>query len=458
MRICGTLLCLGLLLAAPARAEEIVPEALVFVEVDVEPIAAFVGQPIHVTLRVGYDAAHFARNAVPLFRQPMDVPLQVRAPWARLGDAVEALPPEAATGPVASFALGDAVVDGQRVEDVVRGTRAYRVLEVRRRFLPTQAGGLALEPPVVRFAYATAFEADFLGDRTAIDPRTITVRGEVPPVMIGVPPAEGRPAGYTGAIGRFALQAEVDRQAVAVGETFHLTVRITGDGPLGAFGAPRLDALEGFHVYGRVEDLTADARTIRYEIAAVRAVDALPSVAFVTFHPGPPARYETVRSEPIPLRVRGAEVPGASGRQPPSAPQPSPFGILLAVALLLGVLLLIGRLLPRTPAPAPTAQADAPRRPGTALLALRAAVEDGETDLAAPFAAVVAERLGCPPAAAIRADLATALERAGVERTLAAETAALLEALVAARYGAPDVRVARAEVRSVAEGLTEPTR
>ena len=447
------LLATVLLVAAPARAEEVVPEELVYVEVEVEPIAAYVGEPIRVTLRVGYDEAHFAKNAVALFRQPMDVPLQVRAPWATLRDGVEVLPARVLAGPQVTLAVGDEVVSARRVEDVVRGTRSYRVLELERTLRATAPGALALTSPVVRFAYATRFRDDFLGDRTALDPRMISVGGTLPAATVGAPPAAGRPADYAGAVGRFEVRAEVDREAVDVGETFRLTLRITGDGPLDGFPPPRLTGLEDFHVYGTVDEPGPEARTIRYDLAAVRPGEGVPPIRFVTFVPGPPAHYEVLQTAALPLAVRGS--PETDPRTPPagSSGRAFPLGLVLAAAALLAFLFLLGRLFARgapPAAPAPTAAADIAGPDVRAAGAAFVAAAEGGEDLGTALARLVATRLGCPVPAAIHPELAARLAAAGVEVGLAREVAETLERLTAARYGAPGESVDAARVRALA--------
>ena len=74
-------------------------------------------------------------------------------------------------------------------------------------------------------------------------------------------------------------------------------------------------------------------------------------------------------------------------------------------------------------------------------------------DLADAFAEYLAEHLGCPAASVIAPDLPARLEAAGVPPDLAARTAALLELLIAARYGGSPGDGAQAQARELVDAL-----
>src|SRR5690606_18770607 len=110
-------------------------------------------------------------------------------------------------------------------------------------------------------------------------------------------PIDGRPAGFSGAVGRFSVRAEVAEHSVRVGESFRLTLRITGEGNLRSFTVPglgELGELGRFHVYGNVDRMDAGERVITYDVAPLASdLTALPPIPLAFFDPTPPARYRT---------------------------------------------------------------------------------------------------------------------------------------------------------------------
>jgi hypothetical protein len=344
---------LALLASAPLRAEEPAPEARAFVEV-VSPRETWrLGEAVEVRVRVAYDAAWLAERGVALVPHPMDLPLEVRAPWldAPPGTALAAPAPPASAAR-RSFVLGDEVVRGVVGDEAVVGGRVLDVVEVERRFVPEAAGSLVLAGPTLRFAWASAFEEDFVGGRTAVDRREV--------VLTGAP-----------------LRLVVE-----------------------------------------------DAR------------------------PVPPA----------PGPGSEATTPTRAPEGPPTAAEedPSPAWVLGVLALPLvavGLLLLARRRrAPAPPGPPAPVRALAPPPADARPEAVLAAPEDGR---AAAFAAFLAARLGCAPAAVVAPDLAGRLERAGVPAALAAHAAEALEQDVARRYGAAPgpSAIDGALVRALADAL-----
>ncbi len=406
-------LAAALLLCGAALAQE-----RAFVEVTAPKDAVYVGEPVLLTLRLGYDREFFRAHAVPLFPRRTDVTLHVQAQVP--GGPAEARPPRGPT-----FALNDAVAEAESLPDEKRDGRAFAVLAWSRRFTPVEAGEIVVPAPTLRYVHATVFEEDFVVGRIARDPKDAVVSGSPLALRILPLPAEGRPGGFEGAVGRFTIEAACDRTAVDAGEIFRLTVTIRGEGNA---TMPRLD-LPRFHVFGTV--FPDEGRTAVHDIAALSAdVKEIPAIPFAFFDPGSPS-YRIVRTDPIPLEVR----PRARETQPP----PPAGGKTSAVVLVAGGILVVagGALVvwlrmraAREAPPDPEAV-----RVREALAALRTRAAGGGADLADAFAEFLASYLGCPPAAVIGPDLAARLLAKGFPEDIASRAAATLERLVAARYG-----------------------
>jgi hypothetical protein len=367
------------------------------------------------------------------------------------------------------LALDDDVVEATRVGDRVTGGRTFTVLELERRLAAEQPGELLIPAPQLRFAYATRFAEDFVNGRQPVDRHEAVVEGSKLVLRIVPLPAAGRPAEFTGAVGRFTLQAEAAPRAVDVGKPLELTLRIEGEGNLELCAPPSLDGLPGWHVYGKIDDRQARRRTIVYEMAAVdAAVRAVPALRWSYFDPGPPAAYHSVATEPIAIEVRpGSEpVPVAprSGRLPgvddvfdlepvsggPEAARRVSLAMLVA-ALVAPWLAAFG--LARFLGARARAASDRQgirARGAAAAFAARAAAPDA--DLVAELAEFLAARLRCMRAAVITPDLAARLVAAGVPAELAVRAAARLEALSAGRYGG---NVAAGDAASVRALVTE---
>lgn len=434
----AALLCL----AAAAPAQE---PARAFVELATDAPEPWLHEPFAVRVRVGLERALLEDGLVPLFSRPLDVPVQLHVPWwDGLPERAAALAgaPAGADARAATLALDERPVAARRLADEERGGRTYALLELERRLLPERAGELELAPATLRLAWATRFQEGLLGTRTPLDRREEHLASAPLVLRVRALPDEGRPADFSGAVGRFHVRAEARPTALAAGESLALTLTVEGPGAARLADAPRLERLPGFHVRGVVagEPDGADARRFVYDLAPESAaVRALPPVSFSYFDPTPPAGYVTVRTERIPLEVRPApaqDAPatdaGARDAAPVDAPEDAPAWAPLVLPLgLVAALGLAAWLALRARRPRAPAEAAALR-----VAAARALPPAPDADEAERLAGVLGAALGRPPSAVIAArDLAERLAAAGLPAELAERAARRLEELVAVRYG-----------------------
>jgi hypothetical protein len=221
-----------------------------FVEVVAARETVYVHEPIRLQLRVGYDAAFFRASAIPLFRQRLDVPAMVEAPW--MGElagttALDLTPTEAARVRTRQrLALNGDAVEAVVRDDVERDGTTFTVLEFERRVEADGPGDITVSAPTLRFAYGSRFDDDLVGGRVAADRQDAIVRGAPLTLHVVALPAEGRPPEFRDAVGRFTVQATADRNALEVGAIVRVTLRIEGEGNLERLESPRLDGLAGF--------------------------------------------------------------------------------------------------------------------------------------------------------------------------------------------------------------------
>ncbi|MEJ2503321.1 MAG: BatD family protein, partial [Gemmatimonadota bacterium] len=76
--------------------------------------------------------------------------------------------------------------------------------------------------------------------------------------LVVLPVPEPRPAGFTGAVGRFSIRAALEPPTVPAGEAAVLNVEIEGEGNLKALPPPELPPLEGVEVFPPSEEAETD--------------------------------------------------------------------------------------------------------------------------------------------------------------------------------------------------------
>ncbi|MCU0725949.1 MAG: BatD family protein [Planctomycetes bacterium] len=426
---------------APAAADgDPDPPRHATLDVHASPAECWVGQPFAVRIGIGLDRDFLERQAVPLFSRPVDLPVRVEAPWlSGIPDTI-LLPGSAIPGAIfPTIALNDRIVavDDEGVRDAL--PRPWSVVAIVRWYLPLVPGEIRLAAPVLRYAFATRFAEDFLDDRRPLDRQEGRITGEEVVVRVSPLPEAGRPPDFGGAVGRYEVRAEVEPLEgveASSGPTLRVRFRIEGHGNLAFFDPPRLDPLADFHVYGLLDDRGSPIRTVTYDVSPLRAgVRTLPSIPFSFFDPGPPAAYRTIRTDPVSLDPAGA----AENQDPTGPDSPSslgragpPVALLLGAGALLVVAAAVTVLLHRRSRGRP---GPAERRILAAGEAFRERVSRPGADLPEAFTAFLAARLGCTEAQVVAPDLRARLLAAGLPAGEVEETAALLDRLVASRYG-----------------------
>lgn len=160
----------------------------------------------------------------------------------------------------------------------------------------------------------------------------VTVHAE--PVTIDVLPLpeKGKPTDFTGAVGRFALDATAVPAQVTVGEPVTITMTIEGDGNVESVTPPVLAAdasrLKVYEPQTRPDAQGARGRPHKTFEQVLIPLDAsvteIPRIRFSYFDPDQ-GRYETLSKGPIPLRVIPAPVQERPTlvTEPQSASRPS---------------------------------------------------------------------------------------------------------------------------------------
>ncbi|GAB4146967.1 MAG: hypothetical protein Fur0037_15070 [Planctomycetota bacterium] len=423
-------------LAGPALCQaDADPAEWVFVEVLSARDTVRVGQVFDLVLRIGWDRERFLARAVQPFQQPLDVPVQVDAAWLRGGKGLSVV------GRIAGerrIVLGGEIALAEEMPDEVYGGRTYGVVRVVLRAVAEEAGILDLAPLRLRFSYATSFEESLLRGRVPRDRRDVTVEGSGARVRVLELPADGRPDGFTGAIGVFAVASDAHPRVARVGEEVAFEVRVEGRGNLARIAAPAWRP-EGFHVLGVEDRIEKDRRVFGYRLAITRPdVEEVPAFSFWFFDPD--SGYRCAVAPAVPLRVLGggAALPDGPGGGPgdilPLRPLHVPVGPVAFWVGMLGPWALGALVMVRVRRIRRCALDPAGERARSALGALRHALEAG-ADPAPAFAEFLTAEARLSAPRAHDPSLAGELRRLTGDSELTREALRAFDALIAARHG-----------------------
>ncbi|MEO6708111.1 MAG: hypothetical protein ABIP42_00955, partial [Planctomycetota bacterium] len=309
-------------------------------EIRCERTSYYVQEPITIAAHFGFEKQIFEEKLVPLFRPPMDISVQVQAPWlANLSGATMLEPAESEptqAGGSRTFVLNDALARARSVPDLRVDGREFQSFEFERTLLATAPGSLELPESRLRFAYGTRWNEGYVTDHVLVDRVEAFVRGAGRSLTILPLPEAGRPEGFSGAVGRLSLRGETSAREVELGSSLQLVLQISGEGNLEFFDTPRLERIEGWRVNGSTDRKSRALRTIEYDLSPESAqVTRLPQVAFSFFDTTPPASYRTLRTDAIPVVVRGRSSPenGVQGSGEPARAKTPGWTIGAAIGL-----------------------------------------------------------------------------------------------------------------------------
>jgi len=208
-------------------------------------------------------------------------------------------------------------------EEVLDG-RKFVVAEIRKVALfPTNPGRKTVEPLEVdcevrlrtrrssRDFFDSFFEDPFFARTVRYPVRSEPVTVEVMPL-----PEAGKPAHFSGAVGRFTLSAQVDKDSVRTNEAVTLKVKVAGQGNIKIISEPLVAIPPDFEKYApkvtenidKKNDTVSGSKTFEYVLVPRFAgLQRLRSVEFTYFDPASGA-YRVLKTPEITIQVsKGAE-------------------------------------------------------------------------------------------------------------------------------------------------------
>lgn len=194
--------------------------------------------------------------------------------------------------------------------EVIEGRR-FEVTTLVMPLVALEAGATRIEPSVMEFTVPQRSRSFFdLGAGRQFSHSSNSLDLTVRPL-----PQEGRPADFSGAVGRFRLSASIDRARLNAGETVTLLVRLSGSGSL---HKPTIDLQLPDTVRRYSEQPTQVSkligRSLRTELTLREALVPLqpgtitiPPLSFTYFDPAQ-EQYQTATTRSVQLHVGGSAV------------------------------------------------------------------------------------------------------------------------------------------------------
>ena len=203
---------------------------------------AYIGQPVTLTTTwyVGRDVREFSFNVPVLEDGRFKVVGSDPAVDPNRRDRYIRIP------------LGDSQIIGEKGQGSLDG-KDYLTVRFKRTLIPKQAGNIALPKAVVtcqalkgysrnrsRGSFDDFFGGDFFGMGRRAVYETVLVPSNRPALQVLELPATGRPAGFSGLVGKYKIAAEATPSEMNVGDPITLTVKISGPPYLGNVQLPPL--------------------------------------------------------------------------------------------------------------------------------------------------------------------------------------------------------------------------
>ncbi|MBM3985882.1 MAG: protein BatD, partial [Planctomycetes bacterium] len=188
------------------------------------------------------------------------------------------------------------------------GAQPRLVLARKVMFVAVDAGEMRLPPSRFTAHLATGVreERGLFGGRVlkATGRVSVDAQAPFPPLLVREPPAEGRPPGFTNAVGRFALRAEASPSSLRVGDTCTLTLTATGAGNLDFLRWPEFEALQqDFRIFGKSPRKLPGTQVLEVQVSPKHArVTQIPALSLPYFDPDA-GRFESSSAGPIPIEV-----------------------------------------------------------------------------------------------------------------------------------------------------------
>lgn len=187
------------------------------------------------------------------------------------------------------------------------------------------------DPSALRQRRGGPFDDPFFGnmfDNTPMIQKEVTLKSDDHEIEIRPLPAEGKPAGFTGAVGDFKFEIAEIPGAWKTGEPQQITSRLSGSGNFALMKAPELTPTDAWKSYPgkdqfRASDETSFSGNKVFQFSAVprKGGDQDVSLSFSYFDPEAEA-YRTIASPVQKIRVTGEDIEDEKPAAAPAVKEP----------------------------------------------------------------------------------------------------------------------------------------
>ena len=277
---------------------------------------AYVGQPVTLTTTwyVGKDVREFSFNVPALDDGRFEVAGSDPVVDPNRRDRYIRIP------------LGDGQIIGEKGQGSLDG-KDYLTVRFKRTLIPKQAGNIALPKAVVkcqalkgysrnrrRGSFDDFFGGDFFGMGRRAVYETVLVPSNRPVLRVLELPATGRPAGFSGLVGKYEIAAGATPSEMNVGDPITLSVKISGPPYLGNVQLPPLATQNRLNRDFKIPQERAPGtvkRGAKVFTQTIRArhseIERIPPIEFSYFDPES-GRYQRAETEAIPISVASAKI------------------------------------------------------------------------------------------------------------------------------------------------------
>jgi hypothetical protein len=202
----------------------------------------------------------------------------------------------------------------------VMGGITYDVIEFTTSVFALRPGELSLGPArlgcnliVTKQSKRTSrfpfFDDEFFGDDIfdsffrRYETYSLNLHSESLPLTIVPLPAEGKPSGFTGAIGNYNFELEVGPRELKAGDPITLRMLISGEGNFRTVESPVFKAGNDFKVYEPEIKQGSSSKLFEHVVIPTReTVSSIPEISFSFFDPSAQS-YQTITRGPVPITV-----------------------------------------------------------------------------------------------------------------------------------------------------------
>ena len=235
----------------------------------------------------------------------------------------------------------------RQYRDVIAGVM-YNVIEFSTTMFGLKPGELTIGPANLkcnlivrrqgRRQLSPPFDDDFLGSNVFDDffgrfeTHPLTLNSRSIPVTVLAVPEEGKPVGFTGALGKFSFDVSASPSVVSVGDPITLKATIKGQGNFSTVNIPKIESTKDFKAYEPQIKQEESQKTFEQVIMPMHPdIKEVPAVSFSFFNTETGA-YETVTRGPFAITVtkpdkeQQAKIIEGKQLQAQQVPQEEKFG------------------------------------------------------------------------------------------------------------------------------------